>query len=470
MPSVTSPGIGSGLDIQSLVSQLVAFEGQNAADRLSRREAGFQATLSGLGTFRAALDSFRSALEPLKDVDKFSARTASSSNEDLFTVSADGTADPGEYSIEVVSLAQSHKLSSAAFASSDDPIGTGTLTISLDTTSFDVEILDLGESSLRNIRDAINAEEKDVIASIVNAQDGAHLVLSSTKTGADNEITVQVSGGDGGLTPFIYDPAGGTTNLSESQAAADAEILIDSFSHLSATNIVSAAIDGLTIELESADPGTPATLSVGLDLDQTRVLIEDFVDAYNSLVRSTGDLTRYDPETKTAGLLQGNSIVTSLTDRMSREFNRTVDGYLRSLRDINLSVALDGTIEIDANPLGLTTDKPTLDEVLAENFNDVSNLFADGENGFAVRFDVLMDEYLQADGLIDSRVDGLNDSIGRINDQRERLDQHLIAVEERYRIQFQSLDSLIASLNNTSGFLGAQLANLPSPAALLGKG
>ena len=124
-------------------------------------------------------------------------------------------------------------------------------------------------------------------------------------------------------------------------------------------------------------------------------------------------------------------------------------------------------MEIDASVPGVESG-PTLDEVLEENFGDVGGLFADTVDGFAVRFDALLDEYLDPNGLLDVRTDGLNASIERINDQRESLDRRLVAVEERLRTQFLALDSLISELNNTSGFLGAQLANLPSPAALLG--
>ncbi|MDH3645496.1 MAG: flagellar filament capping protein FliD [Gammaproteobacteria bacterium] len=467
---LTSPGIGSGLDIESLVTQLVALEGRPAADRLSRREAVFQAELSGLGTFRAALDGFRSALEPLKDLNEFGSRIASSSDEEVFTVTSDNNVVPSDYSIEVVSLAQAQKLSSGAFLDADSFVGTGTLDITLGAASVSVDILDSNEATLANIRDAINNVENNpgVVASIVNAEDGAHLVLTSTETGKANTITVTASGGDGGLTVFDYDPPT-TTNLTEVQAATDAEILIDSFTHFSTTNVVTGAIEGLTVELLNADPGNTATLSVSVDKDNARTLVEDFVDAYNSLLDTANELTRYNPETREAGLLQGNSIVSSLTDRLSREFNTTITGNLASLRDLNLSISLGGKIEIDANDIALQSERPSLDDVLAENFNDVGALFADKTDGFAVRFDGLLDEYLKFDGLLDVRSDGLQINIDGIEDSRDRLDLHLVAVEKRLRTQFLALDSLISQLNGTSGFLSSQLSNLVRPDVLLGR-
>lgn len=470
MPSITSPGIGSGLDIESLVSQLVALEGQPQQQRLDRREATFQAELSGLGTFRSALDSFRTALESLQDLEEFGARTVFSSDEDIFTVSASNSAAPGSYDIEVVSLAKSHKLASAAFADAATYVGTGTLEISIDPASaeggtFSVEILDSEKATLADIRDAINsaANNPGVVASIVNAEDGAHLVLNGTLTGAARTMTITASGGDGGLDALVYDPDNLVTNLSETQAAADAELRIDSFTHFSSTNTVTDAIDGLTIDLVSAEEGSVETLQIALDKDQTRIQIEDFVSAYNGLIITSQGLTSYDPETRAAGPLQGDSLVPSLLNRLTREFNATVPAaYTKpaSLRDLGITFTLEGTLEIDDD---------VLDEVINNDFAAIGNVFAHATEGVARRFDNVFDEYLKADGILDTRNDGLQASIATITSLREQLALRLQSVESRLRSQFLALDTLIAELNNTSGFLGAQLANLPSPGALVKK-
>lgn len=469
MPSITSPGIGSGLDIESLVSQLVLFEGQPAQQRLDQREATFQTKLSGLGIFRSAVDNFRSALQPLKDLDGFGGRTVSSSDEELFTVKSTGTIAPGSYDIEVVSLARGQKLASGAFAASDNFVGTGTLEISIDPDSaeggsFTVDIDDPETATLADIRNAINEADANsgVVASIVNSEDGAHLVLSGTLTGAARTITVTASGGDGGLDAFVYDPDEGTTNMSQTQAALDAELRIDTFTYFSPTNTVTGAIDGLTIDLVSADPGTTSQLTIGLDKDAARSLVTEFVTAYNSLVVTAQGLTKYDPETRAAGALQGDSIVPTMLRRLNREFNQGVTAPFEvpsSLRDLGISVQLDGTLKIDDDQLN---------EVIDTNFNALGNIFARSNEGVALRFETVFDDYLQTGGLLDVRNDGLNASIEGLNQQRERLDIHLAAVEERLRAQFLSLDTLVSTLNNTSSFLGAQLANLPSPSALVG--
>ena len=171
MASITSAGIGSGLDIGGLVSQLVAAEGQPTQQRIARGEASAQARLSAYGSLTSALSQFRDQLDLMQDIGKFLSRKAASSNEDLFSVSASTSALPGSYAVEVVNLATAQRLTSGAFADADTAVGEGTLTIDVGGEAFDVEIT-ADNSSLAGIRDAINAatDNSGVTATIVNAQ------------------------------------------------------------------------------------------------------------------------------------------------------------------------------------------------------------------------------------------------------------------------------------------------------------
>lgn len=460
---ITSPGIGSGLDIESLVSQLVTLEGQAPAERLARREGGFQAELSGLGTFRASLDGLRSALAVLKDPTQFNTRTASSSNEDLFTVSVENNVAPGDYDIEVLSLARVHKLSSAVYADAETFVGDGTLEFTLDPggenpTTISIEIPEpedptFEDPTLAQVRDAINSADNNpgVVASIINAEDGAYLILNGTETGAANSFSVTATG-DAALVALA-------AGLTEQQVAADAEITIDGFTHLSTTDTITGAIDGMTIELQGAEPGETAVLSVSRDVTTARDMVEAFVDAYNSLITTTNELTRYNSETGETGLLQGRSIVTSLLNRLYQEFNETMSGPLNSIRDLGMSITVDGKIELD---------DAALESVLNSSFEDVGDMFSNVTDGAAVRFDALLDDYLKFGGLMDSREDGLEASIATVEEDREQLNIRLAAVESRLRTQFLALDQLVAELNGTSGFLSTQLNNLLSPSVLLG--
>jgi len=180
--AITAPGTGSGIDIGGLVAQLVAAEGQPALLRLNTREARLQADLSAIGTLKSALSQFQNSVKALNDLKTFQARTATSSDEELFSVSADTTAVASSYSIEVTQLAESAKLRSGDFSSETEVVGTGTLDISLGADTFQLTI-DGTNNTLADVRDAINSasDNPGIQASIITVDAGTRLVLTSEK-------------------------------------------------------------------------------------------------------------------------------------------------------------------------------------------------------------------------------------------------------------------------------------------------
>ncbi|MGB1907838.1 MAG: flagellar filament capping protein FliD, partial [Spongiibacter sp.] len=180
MASVTAQGIGSGLDISGLVSQLVEAERAPQANRLAGKEARIQARLSAFGSLKSALDTFKNSLSALKNAETFSKRSATVGDKDVFTASVNDAAVAGNYSVSVEQLATRHKIASAAYADSATSVGTGTLQFTVNGESFSIDV-EAGADSLASIRDAVNSAEDNVgvTATIVNDQDGAHLVFSS---------------------------------------------------------------------------------------------------------------------------------------------------------------------------------------------------------------------------------------------------------------------------------------------------
>ena len=178
------------------------------------------------------------------------------------------TALPASYSVEVVNLATSQKLTSGSFATADTVVGTGALTIAVGANAFNIEITD-ENNSLSGIRNSINAalENTGVAATIVTADAGSYLILTGEKTGASNTMVVTQTGGDGGLSALEYDPGNSLFSLTESIAAQDALVRIDGFDILSDSNVIDGAIEGVTINLLQSDPGVPETLLVANDSD-----------------------------------------------------------------------------------------------------------------------------------------------------------------------------------------------------------
>lgn len=452
MASISAPGLGSGLDIGSIVDELVALESL-PLQQLEADERELEADLSAYGQLNSSLSSFQSAMESLGSLSKFKTFTSTSSNEAAFTASATSDAAPGSYNIEVTSLAANHKLSSSAFADSSTVVGTGTLTISVGAESFDVAI-DNTKETLAGIRTAINeaSDNTGVTATIVNADGGSYLVLTSDETGTANEISVTVSGdGDGndsdnaGLSQLVY-VSGVTENMSEVQAATDATLTVDNtFNITSSSNTITGAIEGLTIEVDAIGTGTLA-----LDRDDTTIEdnIQQFVDAFNDLNKTIDNLR--------AGQLEADNTLLTVETLIQNVFNAPADiagGAFSYLSEIGITTNDQGE---------LTLDTTMLQTALDTDFDGVAQLFANEPEGFAYRLEAIADDLLDDNGIIDAREDGINAELEDIEERKLDLERRLELTEQRLLAEFTALDVLLAELNNTSAFLTQQLANLPT--------
>ena len=459
MASITSTGVGSGLDIGGIVSQLVAAERAPQQNRLDSKEARVQAQLSAYGTLKSSLSSFQSSLSALSDADTFLKRSATVGDKDVFSVTVDSSAAAGDYSVEVEQLATRHKIASVAYADSDTSVGTGELSITVngETMALDIEA---GADSLAAIRDAINSSEDNpgVSASIVNDQDGAHLVLTAAKSGVENAVSVSVStdGSDtGDLAQLDYDPNAASNPMAEKVEALDSIVHIDGFTQTSADLQITDMIEGVTLDLKEARPGESISLSISRDTASITKSVEGFVSNYNKLVTVINDLTAYDPETKTAGLLQGDATVRGIATQLRQALSNAVGGLdsdINTLAELGITTGDNGKLVLDSD---------ALKEVMSEDFNAISQVFS-GDDGYASRFDKLIDGLVQTGGLLDIRTQGLEGQIDRIGDQRETLDRRIASIEARYTAQFNALDSLLGQLNSTGEFLTQQLANLPT--------
>jgi flagellar hook-associated protein 2 len=383
--ALSSPGIGSGLDINGLVSQLMALE-QRPLSLLNTKEAKLQAQLSAYGSLKGALSSFQSAVSALATPARFTAVKASVADKTVLTASAASSASPGSYSIEVQTLAQAQKLKSEAFATTDASIGSGTLTIQFGTYSggsFTLNpdksartiTLASGQSSLAGVRDAINAADAGVRASIINDGSGNRLVIASEDAGLANALKISVSDDDGndidnsGLSRLVYDAStGGTANLSETVAAQNATLVIDGIAVSKSSNTISDAIEGVTLSL--LEEGGTTALTVARDVAGTQAAVESFVKAYNDLYKTLTDLSKYDAANKQASILTGDATVRSVQGQLRGIFNTTLStagGGLTALADIGVTFQTDGTLKLDSSKL--TT-------ALNDGAKDVSTLFA----------------------------------------------------------------------------------------------
>lgn len=468
MAIVSAMGLGSGMDINGIVRQLVEAEGAPAFNALDRRESEAQSRLSALGQLKSALSDFQSALKGLGGGDVFKTFSATSGNESLATISAASSAVPGIYSLEVEQLAKTQKLISggAGFASSSDAVGTGTLNISVGADSFSLAI-DASNSSLSDVRDAINsaADNTGVNASIINVDDGlggtvSRLVLTSREPGTANAVTVTATDDDGnntdasGLSQLVYDPAGsGVANMNQQTAAQDAIIRIDGQLATRSTNSINDVIGGITIDLKEAQLGTVFDINISLDTGAVGESVKGFVDAYNALQTVMKDLGHYNADSKDAGALVGDSTLRTIQGQV-RQFTSglvsSASSNFDSLSMIGVSIDRFGVMSLDS---------ARFNDVMKTNLNAVQEVFS-STDGVAVRLESAVDRFLQSGGMLDSQTSSLNDRLRSIDDDRDRVQLRLDNYEKVLLDQFIAMDVAVGQFQSTGAYLGQQLALL----------
>jgi flagellar hook-associated protein 2 len=469
--TLTASGVGSGIDIKGLVSQLMAVE-QRPLTLLAQKESDFQFKLTSLGSVQGSLSSLQTAAEALAAAST-ATYAASASDSTILSATADSTAASGSYSVSVTTLAQAQKLVSPVpgQASTTEAIGTGaatTLTLTLGTitgTPVDgqyasagfsadplktpvILTIDSSNNTLAGIRDAINAAGAGVTASIINDGSGSpyRLTLTSNATGAANSMKLSVAGDATLATLLEYDPTAPAQNFNETQTAQDVTgLVVNGVPIASASNSVAGAIQGVTLNL--ANPTTSGAVTVTVQRDNSKLTsaLGALVNAYNSASNTIAAATAK------GAVLQGDWAVLSLQRQVRSILGsaQSAGGAYTTLSQLGVSFQKDGTLALDS---------AKLNTALSANVGDVDALAA--AIGSAIKSTV--DDLLGPTGPISNETAGLNRSIKDIGSQRINIQSRLAAIEARYQAQFNALDTLLSSMNSMSSFLSQQLDNLPN--------
>jgi len=382
MASITSTGLGSGLNINSIVSQLVSAEQTPQTTQMDAKEATINAQISALGSVKSAMSDFQSSLAALQYASQLNKLTATSSNSSALTATTFTNADAANYQVVVNQLASSQSLASAqSYTSASSVVGTGTLNIQFGTTTYDISgnptafnpnaqksplsiNIDSSHQTLTGIRDAINAANGGVTASIINDGSGYRLTLSSP-AGAANSMQIS---GTGGLSPLSYTVA--SHPMTQTSQAQDAQLKINGLTVTSPSNTVSTAVKGVTFNLLQAVPGQVINLSVGQNDANTVTAIQNFVTKYNAFATSVLSVSGYNATTKTSGTLQGEPTSRTALNSVSNLLTSAVAGLggsVRSLANIGITTQADGTLALDSTKLNTA---------LSADHNGVVGLFA----------------------------------------------------------------------------------------------
>ena len=439
MGSISSPGIGSGINVNQLVSQLVAAERAPQEQRIARRETDARADLAAFNQIKTALAGLRTAANALDGTNGVAGRKTTIQAEAGFTATATSTAALGRYSIEVESLATAQKRQSGPVTSSAD-LGSGTLSFTVGTETFNVTLG--ATNTITELRDAINTATggKGLSATVVNCDAGNVLVQNAAKDGTAGAITINATGS---IATF-------TNGLAVTTTATNAVVKVDGVTRTSDSNRLTDLISGVTIDLTKAQDNSTFTLDIVADNANVRTAMQTFVGSYNAALTQLRNASAYNAESRTGGPLLGDAAVRGLQQQLRGAIGDAFD----ELSSIGIKSSKDGSLSIDVSKF---------DAALAANPAAVERLFdkeATGSLG-AVLSARLEGAVAPNTGLLDARTKALNDRLKGLLSDRERLDVRISRIEDNYRRQFTALDGLVAQLQSTSSFLTQELARLP---------
>lgn len=456
MSSISSLGVGSGLDLSGLLDQLTTAEEQKLTPITDQKTAN-SAKISAYGTLKSALTNLQNAVSKLADKTTYQALTSSLSGTGI-TSAVTSSAIPGSYKITVNSLAQANSLATAGVADKTTALGTGDLTLTMGGKSTTITI-DSTNNTLEGIRDAINAQNAGLTASIVNTGDATNpyrLSLTSNTTGTTSAISTSLANGTGTVASLFAAGA-----LTETAQAKDASLTVNGIAITSQSNTVEGALQGVTLNLsldalDSAGNAKTQTLTISRDTSSMNQVITTFVNAYNTLDSTTDSLTSYDSSTQKAGQLLGDSTLSSIKNSLRNAMSASVSGGTYSyLSDLGISLQLDGTLKVDTTKL---------DKAVSGDPTALSNFFAGATSGkgFTAQFSTTLDNALREDGSLTSAISGLQSANDRLNERYTQMQDSINTTIDRYRTQFTQLDSLISQMNSTSTYLTQQFDALSS--------
>lgn len=551
MPTISSAGVGSGLDIEGIISGLMAAE-RIPLQQITKQQQSINTKISIYGVIKNSFSGLQAAANKLTELSNIYPQKAESTNDALATATATASATPGTYSVNVSQLAKAQSVAADTVASKDDVFGEGTLTITLgnydsgtntftanpDKTPVNV-VIGSGQNTLSGIKQAINDSNSGVTATIINDGSGDRLVLTSKETGKDLGFKIDVTDSDGnntdqaGLSRLALDPTvaagpGTGNNVQTLQQSKNAEFTINGLAISKSSNTVTDAVEGLTFKLKSEGAG-PVDITVSLDDTTLKTTLDEFVASYNKIRGNLKDQQEKD------ATLASESTVRRLESGLRGILSSAVEASGYTLSDVGLSFSKEGVLSLNKTKLdeALATDPAILEKLFADtavadnanvSFNGatsatqsgtyainittaggggstiagdlngiagtgVANVFTAGAGAYpsgnaeGLSFTVVegvsgnlgnitfskglgtqLDEWItslsEEGGMLASRTEGLNGRLKRLESSEDRFNLRLEQIEKRYRAQFTALDSMLASMQQTSSFLSQQLASL----------
>lgn len=460
MASISSLGAGTNLGLSTLYDNLQTAE-QTKLTPITTQQTSYKAKLTAWNVVQTSLTKLQTATDALKNTSSIAQAKVSSTNT-AFSASLANNATAGTYSVEVNKLAAAQSLLSPKVASKDTDLGDNsmssrTITISQPGQKDPMTVtLASDKTSLADVRDAINAKQGSVTASIIKADDNSYyLSLTSRDSGTTNKMTVSTD--DAALAQYIsYDESGASSAMTEQVKASDAVVKINGIEITRSSNTITDAPEGVTLNLTKTNTGNPETLTVVKDNQPMVDAIQAFVDAYNSLQTTITNQTKYTSVDQGSGTqdtsngdLLGDGTLRSIQTQLRSKLSSSQGGNLGLLSQLGVTQDLTGKLTVDSTKLNKALNEKSADVV--------SFLSGDGKTtGFATETSNLLKTMLGNDGSVKSATDGINKTLKNLSEEYDRVNAQITATMARYKTQFTSLSQLVSQMDSTGSYLTQQ--------------
>jgi len=478
--AIRALGSASGLDLESLVTQLVKAERISKEDRLETVKKSLDSSLSGYGKLKSAMSKFQDAVKALS-LDSLNARTATvkqpTDTKTYIEATAKNTAAAGVFDIKVKALASGSRVESAdlAYGSTADIVSAtaGELTFGADSKSFKVDVT--AGMTLDQLRQAINSKKDNfgVSANIINGGGtiGTKLVLTSSITGAANDLTITNNNAALDGISTVPNSGIGAAGLTVTKPAASAEVTIDGIPIFSKTNTFTNALQDTDLKVQNVTPdGNNATLTIATDKKGTEDKLKAFIDNYNALVTEVEGLTKHrslGPDGKKVvsegGALSNDPTVRSMLNMVTSALGKSVpsaSASLNNLYSLGITMTSTGRLEISSSKVGSTSGRERMDSALKDNFDGIANLFG-ATDGFNTTLNGLLTQFTQKGGLLENKETSLKNNLTKNAKDLEIHNRYIESYEATLRQRYGALDSQLGQLQGTSSMLSSQLASLP---------
>lgn len=467
MATLSSPGIGSGLDIKNIVSQLVALE-KRPLESLKLQAATVQTKISAFGQVKSLVSTLSDAAGKLTSVTGWNAVSTTSSDSKMVSATAIGGTLPTSFSVEVQGLAKAQATASAALFPVGGGLGAGTLRLELGkwtvspasftpAAGIPVDIQILATDTVSDVASKINGANAGVTASVLTDASGERLLLRGKNTGEEAGFRLSVfEGGDTDPLSAQNTDATGLSRLvsgsTVTQAAENARATVNGIAVTSATNSFANTVSGVTFKAEQVTTA-PVEITVSKDNSGVQKNIEEFVTAYNAINDLLQEATKYDSATKSAGLLQGDSTAITLQNSLRNALQSVTKGssVFQRLSDVGITQQRGGNLSIDSSKLSKAM----------ENMDELRNMFRStgtgAAEGIAVRIKKVATDLLSSEGFFKTKDDVLKRSLERNSREQTKVNEKASRVEAQLNAKYSALDAKISSLNALNAYIGQQV-------------